>query len=144
MHKSRIGALAAISALAITLSACGGANTGSTPAPGGSAAPATSDEKITLTVATFNEFGYDSLFAEYTKAHPNITITPSEMTADFRVVATALEQTSTVRTDFTDVVPDRDPVVLPVDTPTTTTSTPTDDGDATPATPVPGSASYTG
>ena len=73
-----------------------------------------------------------------------ITITPSEMTADFRVVATALEQTSTVRTDFTDVVPDRDPVVLPVDTPTTTTSTPTDDGDATPATPVPGSASYTG
>ena len=74
MHKSRIGALAAISALAITLSACGGANTGSTPAPGGSAAPATSDEKITLTVATFNEFGYEELFKEYMADNPNVTI----------------------------------------------------------------------
>ena len=74
MHKSRIGALAAISALAITLSACGGANTGSTPAPGGSAAPATSDEKITLTVATFNEFGYEELVKEYTALNPNVIV----------------------------------------------------------------------
>lgn len=74
-----------------------------------------------------------------------ITITASEMTAEFRAVTTALEQTSTVSTDFTDVVADRDPVVLPVDTTTTTTTiAPGDGGGATPATPVPGSASYTG
>jgi hypothetical protein len=41
------------------------------------AAAATADpnEKVTLTVATFNDFGYsDALLAEYTKEHPNVTI----------------------------------------------------------------------
>lgn len=34
-----------------------------------------SDEPITLTVATFNDFGYtDELLAEYTKEHPNVTV----------------------------------------------------------------------
>ena len=33
-----------------------------------------SDEKITLTVATFNEFGYDDLLAAYTESHPNVTV----------------------------------------------------------------------
>ena len=46
---------------------------------GCSSSPATptagTDEKITLTVATFNEFGYDNLLAEYTTLHPNITVT---------------------------------------------------------------------
>ena len=33
------------------------------------------DEKITLTLATFNDFGYtDDLLAQYTELHPNITI----------------------------------------------------------------------
>ncbi|WP_336633370.1 MULTISPECIES: ABC transporter substrate-binding protein [unclassified Microbacterium] len=44
---------------------------------GGSGAPATADpnEKVELTVATFNDFGYsDELLAEYTKEHPNVTI----------------------------------------------------------------------
>lgn len=48
---------------------------GTPTAPG--SAPA-SDEKVTLTVATFNEFGYDDLYAEYMKAHPNVTITPKK------------------------------------------------------------------
>nr|RZI36355.1 putative arabinose-binding protein [Cryobacterium sp. SO1] len=33
------------------------------------------DKNVKLTVATFNEFGYDDLFAEYEKANPNVTIT---------------------------------------------------------------------
>ncbi|MEP6480389.1 MAG: ABC transporter substrate-binding protein [Rhodoglobus sp.] len=34
-----------------------------------------SNEKVTLTVGTFNNFGYtDALFAEYTKLHPNVTV----------------------------------------------------------------------
>lgn len=40
-------------------------------APTGSAEP---DGKITLSVATFNEFGYESLFEEYMKDHPNIKV----------------------------------------------------------------------
>ncbi|MFD5225877.1 extracellular solute-binding protein [Microbacterium sp. NPDC058342] len=43
----------------------------------GCSAPAASDdgEKITLTVATFNDFGYtDALFDEYEAEHPNVTI----------------------------------------------------------------------
>jgi len=33
------------------------------------------DEKITLTLATFNDFGYtDELLAQYTELHPNVTI----------------------------------------------------------------------
>lgn len=34
----------------------------------------TSDGKVTLTVATFNEFGYDDLFGKYEDANPNVTI----------------------------------------------------------------------
>jgi ABC-type glycerol-3-phosphate transport system substrate-binding protein len=41
----------------------------------GTDAGASSDEKITLTVATFNEFGYDDLFEQYEDANPNVTIT---------------------------------------------------------------------
>src|SRR5690606_21506201 len=33
------------------------------------------DEKITLTVATFNDFGYsDELLAAYSESHPNVTV----------------------------------------------------------------------
>ena len=31
-------------------------------------------DEVTLTVATFNEFGYEDLFTEYMAANPNITI----------------------------------------------------------------------
>ncbi|WP_198418869.1 ABC transporter substrate-binding protein [Cryobacterium psychrophilum] len=33
------------------------------------------DGKVKLTVATFNEFGYEDLFSEYEDANPNVTIT---------------------------------------------------------------------
>ena len=83
------------------------------------------------------------------RGYARITVTPTEWTTDFRVVATVTENTSTVRTDFTDVVADRDPVVLPTKPTTTTTSTvPQLQDPVVPApggaTPVPGSANFTG
>ncbi|MDQ0727029.1 ABC transporter substrate-binding protein [Microbacterium sp. W4I20] len=57
-------AVASISALA--LAGCSG-NTGD--APQGNA-----DEDVTLTVTTFGTFGYEDLYKEYEKAHPNVTI----------------------------------------------------------------------
>ncbi len=45
-----------------------GASTGGGGEDGGS------DEQITLTVATFNEFGYEDLITEYMELNPNITV----------------------------------------------------------------------
>ena len=63
--KSAFVGLATLAAGALALSGCGGA-TGS-----GSGAD---DGQITLTIATFNEFGYDDLLDEYMKLHPEIKI----------------------------------------------------------------------
>ncbi|WP_435748964.1 ABC transporter substrate-binding protein [Microbacterium sp. PMB16] len=57
-------AVASVSALA--LAGCSG-STGD--APQGNA-----DEDVTLTVTTFGTFGYEDLYEEYEKAHPNVTI----------------------------------------------------------------------
>lgn len=64
----RIGLVAgALTTSALVLAGCAGGS--------GTAATADPNEKVTLTVATFNDFGYsDALFAEYTKEHPNVTI----------------------------------------------------------------------
>jgi cellobiose transport system substrate-binding protein len=63
----RIGLVAGVATTsALVLAGCAG---------GGGGATADPNEKVTLTVATFNDFGYsDALFAEYTKEHPNVTI----------------------------------------------------------------------
>jgi len=59
-------ALAGTAAVAIALTGCASG----TPAP-----TTPSDEPITLTVATFNNFGYtDDLLAQYTELHPNVTV----------------------------------------------------------------------
>ena len=56
--------IAGAAALALVVTGCSN---------GGGAA--TGDEKITLTLATFNDFGYtDELLAQYTEEHPNVTI----------------------------------------------------------------------
>ncbi|MFT3797800.1 ABC transporter substrate-binding protein [Microbacterium sp.] len=65
----RVGLVAAVATTsAIVLAGCGGS--------GGSGDASTDpDAKITLTLATFNDFGYtDELLKEYTDAHPNVTI----------------------------------------------------------------------
>ena len=60
-------AIAAFSASAIVLAGCAGGS--------GSTSSGDSDEEITLTVATFNNWGYtDELLAEYSKEHPNVTV----------------------------------------------------------------------
>ncbi|PKQ18838.1 MAG: ABC transporter substrate-binding protein [Actinobacteria bacterium HGW-Actinobacteria-8] len=58
---------------ALTLAACGSSDSGSDTT---SAAPATDNtEPITLTVATFNNFGYtDAMLQEYMDLHPNVTV----------------------------------------------------------------------
>jgi alkaline phosphatase D len=71
-----------------------------------------------------------------------VTLTPAGGTADYRVMATALEPTSTVSTDFTDVFAYREPTDV-TDPPTTPTA-PTDPAAPPAAVPVSGSASYTG
>lgn len=65
----RIGLVAGIATTsAIALAGCAGSSAGTAPT-------ADPNEKVTLTVATFNDFGYtDELLAEYTKEHPNVTI----------------------------------------------------------------------
>ncbi|EIC07366.1 extracellular solute-binding protein family 1 [Microbacterium laevaniformans OR221] len=64
----RIGLVAGVATTsALVLAGCAGGS--------GGAKTADPNEKVTLTVATFNDFGYsDELFAEYTKQHPNVTI----------------------------------------------------------------------
>lgn len=60
-------AVAAFSASAIVLAGCAGG--------GGNQPSADPDEPITLTIATFNDFGYtDELLQEYMDEHPNVTI----------------------------------------------------------------------
>ena len=61
--------VAGVTGVALLAAACGS----STPS-GTATKAASSTEKMTLTVATFNEFGYENLLAEYTKLHPNITV----------------------------------------------------------------------
>ncbi|GGM87994.1 sugar ABC transporter substrate-binding protein [Lentzea pudingi] len=56
-------AICAVMSVAVT--SCGAGGAGSR----------TSDGRIELTVATFNEFGYEELFKEYEAAHPDIKIT---------------------------------------------------------------------
>ncbi|MCA5892797.1 extracellular solute-binding protein [Isoptericola sp. NEAU-Y5] len=64
-----VAATAGITTLALALTACGG------DSDAGDGGDADSDEKITLTVATFNNFGYtDEILAKYTEEHPNVTV----------------------------------------------------------------------
>ena len=67
-HPRRIHALTAISIGLLALSAC------SSGATADSAAPSANGGKVTITLATFNQFGYEDLIAEYQKANPNVTI----------------------------------------------------------------------
>ena len=63
-----VAATAGVATLALALTACGGSDD-----DGGDTA--SGDEQVTLTVATFNQFGYtDELLASYTEEHPNVTV----------------------------------------------------------------------
>ncbi len=51
-----------------------GCSSSSTPAASGSASTSATAEDVTLTITTFNEFGYDDLYAEYEAANPGVKI----------------------------------------------------------------------
>lgn len=55
--------IAAVLSCALVLAGCSGTSTDSK-----------ADGAVTLTVATFGEFGYEKLFKEYEKAHPGTTV----------------------------------------------------------------------
>ncbi|MBD5786424.1 carbohydrate ABC transporter substrate-binding protein [Cellulosimicrobium terreum] len=68
--RQAIAATAGLAAITLTLSACSG-DSGSDD----ETTTADDSEPITLTVATFNDFGYsDELLAAYTEEHPNVTV----------------------------------------------------------------------
>ena len=66
-RRTKIGVgVAVASAFALVVTGCASGSGSSTP----------SDAPVTLTLATFNNFGYtDELLASYHKLHPNVTIT---------------------------------------------------------------------
>ncbi|MFB7889080.1 ABC transporter substrate-binding protein [Cellulosimicrobium cellulans] len=68
--RKAIAAVAGLAAITLTLTACS-SGSGSNDDETGSG----DGEKITLTVATFNDFGYtDELLAAYSETHPNVTV----------------------------------------------------------------------
>ncbi len=69
---------AAVPAAVLALLATGCSQPAAAPSSPASAPASASTEPVTLTVATFNEFGYEDLFKEYTTLHPNVTITPKK------------------------------------------------------------------
>ncbi|WP_438821348.1 ABC transporter substrate-binding protein [Demequina capsici] len=69
------GIAAGAAVFALSVAACSSSGDAN---PSDSASGSTSDEQITLTVATFNDFGYtQDLLDEYTALHPNITVVPT-------------------------------------------------------------------
>ncbi len=69
---------AAVPAAVLALLAAGCSQPAAAPSSPASTPSSASTEPVTLTVATFNEFGYEELFKEYTTLHPNVTITPKK------------------------------------------------------------------
>ncbi len=67
-------ALAAVSAIALSLglAACGGDD--DSGGGGGSA-----DDPVKITIATFNEFGYEDLIDEWNAAHPELQVTQKKV-----------------------------------------------------------------
>ncbi|WP_265521784.1 ABC transporter substrate-binding protein [Oerskovia flava] len=70
--RKALAATAGLAAITLTLAACGDS---SDPSDEGTTDGTAGGEQITLTVATFNDFGYsDELLAAYTEANPNVTV----------------------------------------------------------------------
>lgn len=65
-----VATTAGVASIALALTACGSGSENNEADP-----EAGSDEPITLTVATFNNFGYtEELLSKYKETHPNVTI----------------------------------------------------------------------
>jgi cellobiose transport system substrate-binding protein len=66
--------MAGATGIALLTSACGGGAADAGSDASTSDASGSSDEQVTLTVATFNEFGYEELLDEYMELNPGITV----------------------------------------------------------------------
>jgi cellobiose transport system substrate-binding protein len=75
-RKRAFALTAGIAGIALVATGCAGgaADADSDTDTAQGAGDGESTEKITLTVATFNEFGYEDLVKEYMDLHPNITV----------------------------------------------------------------------
>lgn len=79
MGRKTRGLIGLVAVSALALAACGGDGNG-TDTPGGGQGTGTDNggnggaEQITLSVATFNEFGYEELFEQYMTENPGIVI----------------------------------------------------------------------
>ena len=69
-RRRMVLAAASVTALSLLVTACGSDDSDDT----GAADP---NKKVTLKVQTFGSFGYEKLFEQYQKEHPNITIQAS-------------------------------------------------------------------
>ncbi len=75
LTKGTLAATLVASALVLASCSSGGTADSGDKGESGDAGASGSDDKITLTVATFNEWGYtDELLQEYMDEHPNITV----------------------------------------------------------------------
>jgi cellobiose transport system substrate-binding protein len=73
-RKRAFALTAAVASIALLATGCGNAADDETEDAGSTDEPSASDEEITLTISTFNEWGYDTLLDQYMDEHPNITI----------------------------------------------------------------------
>ena len=73
-RKHRLAMTAGLASLALIATACGGGDGDEETSSTGDAGGDAGGEAITLTVATFNEFGYEDLIEEYMELNPNITV----------------------------------------------------------------------
>jgi len=72
--RSRRALIAGIAGIALVAAGCSSNNDPDTDTDTPVEPGTDSDEEITLTVATFNEFGYEDLITEYMDLYPNITV----------------------------------------------------------------------
>jgi cellobiose transport system substrate-binding protein len=82
-HRRTMALIAGSASLALVLGACGSdddAGSGDGVAP---LSEGPGDEEVTITVATFNQFGYtEEMFQEYMDQYPNVTIVQSRAATD--------------------------------------------------------------
>jgi cellobiose transport system substrate-binding protein len=77
VRNTRRGVLAAtagIASLALVVAGCGSGDGESSGSATDDAAGGSSGDAVTLTVATFNEFGYEDLITEYMELNPGVTV----------------------------------------------------------------------
>lgn len=65
---------AGLAGMAMVVSGCSSSSSEGSDESSSSGSSSAAAEKVTLTITTFNEFGYEDLFKEYEAANPNVTI----------------------------------------------------------------------